>query len=371
MKIVHLLYELKFSGAEVMYVDAAPLLQENGYALTVMATAPNLGEYAPRFQQAGYRVVHKPYPRGCDIGARFRFLKWFLHFLRSGDYDVVHIHVNAFLWVMSFYTRIAGKQPVYTFHNVFPSHWYSYPYHLWRRWSAKKLFGCKFQSISDSVHEHELKYFHNKTVKIYNWYGTRRFFLPQEGERAAVRKQLEIPEDALVLISIGGCSHIKRHSDIIRALPLILDHIPSIVYLHLGEGNTEADEEKLANELQVADHVRFMGNCTEVRKFLIASDIYLMTSTHEGISITTIEAMACGIPTILYDVAGLRDFNKNGENSILIPEDYRILAHKVVELHSNPEISQRLAASAKTYVDKVFLMERNVLEIIKLYKKKL
>lgn len=49
MKVIHFLYELKFSGAEIMYVDAAPIFQKFGCELTVVNTAPQLGEYASSF----------------------------------------------------------------------------------------------------------------------------------------------------------------------------------------------------------------------------------------------------------------------------------------------------------------------------------
>lgn len=367
MKILHILYELKFSGAEIMYVDAAPLLQDRGCKLTVMATASNLGEYAPYFRQAGYEVVHNPYPRGLNVITRFRYYRQLILFLKRGNFDVVHIHVNAFMWALAFCTWVAGKRPVYTFHSIFPSHYYSYLYHVLQRWSAKNIFGCRFQSISDTVYENELNYYHNKTKKVYNWYGTSRFFPSLNGEKDRIREELDIPKDALVLISIGACSENKRHSEIIKALPLIAKEIPSVIYLHLGEGDIETDEKELAAELGVYTLIRFYGNQTDVRNFLVASDIYLMTSKFEGISITTIEAMACGIPAILYDVAGLRDFNKTGENSCLIPEDHQLLAEKVIELYSHPEISGRLSLNARKLVDKTYHMEKNVPEIFNLY----
>lgn len=368
MKIVHILYELKFSGAEIMYVDAAPLLLDKECELTVMGTASNLGEYAPYFLRAGYEVVHNPYPRGWNVRARVRYYIRFIQFLKKGNFDVVHIHVNAFMWALAFYTWLAGKRSVYTYHSVFPSHFYSYLYHVFQRWSAKNVFQCKLQSISDSVYDHELSYYHNKTKKVYNWYGANRFFPAYEGERNHIRKELYIPMDALVLISVGGCSSNKRHSEIIKALPYIVEAYPSVLYLHIGEGNTEVEEKKLAAEMKIDKHVRFYGIQTDVRRFLVASDIYLMTSRSEGISITTIEAMACGIPVILYNVAGLRDFNKTGENSCLIPEDHKVLAEKVIELHSDPAVVARLSASGRALVNHVYHMDKNVPEIINLYK---
>lgn len=65
-----------------------------------------------------------------------------------------------------------------------------------------------------------------------------------------------------------------------------------------------------------------------------------MPSKHEGIPITTIEAMACLTPSILYNVPGLRDFNKNKECSKVIEEDYNALAKTIVELYRDKKATK-------------------------------
>lgn len=367
MKILHILHELKFSGAEIMYVDAAPVFKKLGCELSVFATANQLGEFAPYFERAGYQVLHKPYPSLKNYFSRILFFAETVRYLRKNKIDVLHIHSFAAMWGLALCAWLAGKRSVYTFHNVFPTRIVTYPYHVLLRWSAKYIFKCRFQTISDSVYNHELNFYHNRTIKIYNWYGNERFYPANEGEKRMARKELGIDLDALVLISVGGCSSIKRHSDIIQALPAILKEKPNCIYLHLGKGETEKKEIELATTLDISNNIRFCGNQTDVRNYLIASDIYLMTSRFEGISITTIEAMACQIPAILYDVPGLRDFNSNGKNSILIKEDYHLLAEQVIFFKDNPTAALEMAKEAKEFVDRNFLMQKNAEKIFKLY----
>ncbi|TDD95067.1 glycosyltransferase [Flavobacterium cellulosilyticum] len=368
MKVIHILNSLKFSGAEIMYVDAAPIFQAKGCELTVMATADKLGEYATYFEKAGYQVLHLSMPPLKNYLRRIHYYKTIIKLLRKEQYDVVHIHSSAARWGFAFCAWVANIKSIYTFHNVFSSRFLSYPYHYLQRWSAKKVFKCQFQTISDSVHDNELKRYHNETIKVYNWYGNARYYPASEGEKVTVRKELGIGEQTLVLISVGGCSHVKRHTDIIKALPLILKLIPDCLYLHLGKGCSEEEEKQLANDLGVANHIRFCGNQEAVRKHLIASDIYLMPSRFEGIPITTIEAMACKIPAILYDVPGLCDFNKSGKNSVLIAEDYHVLADSVIELFSNKKEATKIAKKAKNFVDSTFSIEDNVHRIYDLYR---
>lgn len=367
MKIIHILHELKFSGAEIMYVGAAPLFQEKGCELTVVATAYELGEYAPFFEKTGYAVKHIPSPSVSNLWKRLLFVVRFIRLLKVEKFDVVHNHSSGTYWIMAFCARVAGIRSVYTFHNVFPTHFYSYPYHLWLRWSAKYLFGCKFQTISDSVFTHELELYHNRTTKIYNWYNSFAFSPAKENEKREVRVKLNIPQDAFVIVSVGGCSPVKRHSEIIQAIPEIRKQIPNLFYMHLGTGELEANEIRLAKELNVNQYIGFYGNQTDVRSYLITSDIYLMTSQYEGIPISTIEALACKIPAILYNVPGLRDFNREIETSIIIAEDYLVLAESVISLYKDLEKRNQLRESGYRFVNKKYSMLENAGEIYNLY----
>lgn len=367
MKVLHILYELKFSGAEIMYVDAARYFQSQGCSLTVMSTSQSIGEFAPHFSKSGYNLIHKPFLRGRNIFKKIKYGREVIKSFKDEDFDVIHVHVNKFMLFFTFCAWIAGIKSVYTFHNVFPSRLHSFPYHVLRRFVAKNIFGCKFQSISDSVYEHELKYYFNRTKKIYNWYNSDRFYPAHLDERKHIREQLNISPDSLVLISIGGCSDIKRHSEIFKALPIICKRFHNTVYLHLGKGETEENEMELAKELGVSQNVLFLNNQVDVRKYLIASDVYVMPSKFEGISITTIEAMACGIPALLYNVPGLRDFNKNDENSTLIEEDYKLLAENVIYLFLNSQIAHSQSVRALNMVNTTYDLSINASQIYQLY----
>ena len=366
MRILHLLNELKFSGAEIMYVDAAPVFQKLGCELTVVNTAKELGEYTPYFKNAGYSIIHQYIPH--PIIQQWKIRKELIQLI-SG-YDVIHIHRSDLRWIMSYCAWKIGCKAIYTTHNVFRSHWYSYPLHYMQRWTAYHLFHCTFQTISDSVDANERNYYHSRTTLVYNWYGNKRFYPATEEEKKQTRLELNIPQDSLVFISVGGCSHIKRHHDIIKAMPEILKKYPNAIYLHLGQGNTLEEEKELATCLHVKQNIRFCGNQKDVRKYLIASDIYVMPSKHEGIPITTIECMGTGIPTILYNVPGLKDFNKEKECSLLIPENAEVLAKSTIELYEDKKKQSLLIKNGKEFVDTYFNMEKNVRKIFELYTSK-
>lgn len=366
MNIIHILNELKFSGAEIMYVSAVNEFKRMGCQLYVVNTSLKLGEYTSEFEKAGYIVLHWPYSSSSFLDT-YNYTKQVINYLKQNSIDVVHIHASSMRGIMAYSAWRAGCRAVYTFHNVFPSRNISYLYHILQRLIIKKIFNCKFQTISDSVYINEKRKYLNNTELVYNWYNHNLFFTANNQEKKKTRRELDIDENTLVLISVGGCSPIKQHSDIIKALPIILEVFPNTIYLHLGSGLTLPNEQQLARTLNVENYIRFEGNKIDVRKYLISSDIYLMPSKFEGIPITTIEALACGIPAILYNVPGLRDFNKSAECSLLIEKDYRKLAENVIKLFQNKEKQLELAINGKLFVDKNFSMKTNTQKIYNLY----
>lgn len=367
MKILHVLNELKFSGAEIMYTSASQIFQDLGCDLTVLETSYTYGEYAPHFKEVGYKVIHKPYPK--KIRQRIQYYREIIELFNDEKYDVIHIHRSNMKFGMSFCAYKAGIKSIYTIHNVFKSHWYSYFLHLLQRLIMQYIFKCTFQAISDTVYMHERKYYHNKyVVPIFNWYNTNCFYPSSTDEKQIIRNKLGLPQNNLLIISIGGCSPIKRHHEIIKALPLIIKNIPNTTYIHLGSGISLDEEKELAKKLHVDKYIKFYGNQSNVREYLIASDIYIMCSTHEGISITTIEAMACKIPAILYNVPGLRDFNKEKECAILIPESPTIMAETIISLYKNNIKQHILTENAYNFINSNFDMKTNVNKIFKLYK---
>ncbi len=366
MKVLHVLDKLSFSGAELMYVSAASYFQKFDCQLFVLNTSITLGEFSIYFEKAGYQVLHYPYVK--TLGGKLAFYNRLRNFLKEEGIDVVHVHRNDIEFGIACCAWTCGIKCVCTHHSIYRSNWYSIGYHRFLRWSMTKLFGCCQQSISNSVFENEKCYYHNDTILVNNWYDCEKFYPAFEAEKNIVRKELGISQNAKVLISVGSCRQLKRHKDIIDAVAIIKKKYPVICYLHVGMGDLIVDEKNYAKQKSVDSNIRFVGNQTDVRKYLIASDVYVMTSHLEGLSLSTIEAMACGVPAVLYDVPGLKDFNLEKECSIQVKETPVQLADGCLLLFQDMNRTKQLVDNALDLVHSKFDMETNVKEILALYK---
>lgn len=366
MKIVHVFNELKFSGAEKMYVEAAKLFQDKGCELIAVATGNQIGEYSTFFKDAGFTLFHLPIPNLKEHPVQFiKYVISFSKFLKKEKVSLLHIHVNQKFWWYALSSKIAGIRSIRTVHNIFINSKKIYWLKYWfERWSSKLCFGLVFQSIGDSVEKNELRYC-NKTTKIYNWYSPS--FLPGTlSEKTEIREKLSILEGKFVIISVGGCSNIKSHTEIIKCLPVLSNNI-DILYLHLGSGSTECEEIDLATNLGVINKIRFEGNKDNIRDYLIASDVYVMSSKFEGLSIASIEALAVGVPAIVYNNPGVKDVIVNGYNGFLIEPEYHLLSQKIELLFMNPTMRIEMGTAATSYCEENFSMKKNAERIFKLY----
>lgn len=342
---------------------AAPLLKECGIELHALSTGKSKGDYADILENAGYKIHHIPFSKNP------KYFWWLHKELRKGRYDVVHIHPErAFVW-HSFIAKIAGaKLIVRTVHSIFNFKGTLRLRKYFSRWFARQILKVQFLSISDSVALIEKENFNNLTKKIYNWIDENKFYpLDSIEEKKELRKQLGIGEDKFVVISVGACSPVKRHYAVIEALAKTSEKSSSIVYLHLGSGELLNNEKELAKKLGVSDNIVFAGQKENVRDYLVASDLFVMISEYEGLSIASLEAMFCGLPLLVYDTYGLRDVIIDSYNGILL-KNLNNLNKKILEVYNSSELRKTFSENSIKLAKEKFSMEKSVKEIIELYK---
>src|SRR5262249_32705801 len=109
-----------------------------------------------------------------------------------------------------------------------------------------------------------------------------------------------------IVLSVGRLDRVKDFGTLVRAMAKVVIDIPEAVLLIAGGGDEPYRDEliRLAHELGVADHVRFLGSRRDVPAWLAACDVFALTSVTEALSMTILEAMATGRPVLATDVGG-------------------------------------------------------------------
>lgn len=165
-------------------------------------------------------------------------------------------------------------------------------------------------------------------------------------DRAAKRREIGVPEDAFVMISVGELNRNKNQQIGIRALAA-LDR-QDVYYWIVGHGRTQARLERLARRLSVADRVRFLGYRDDVPELYRAADVCLFPSVREGLGLAAVEGLAAGLPLVCSANRGTAEYARNGENAFVCAHDSVEAFRDAMEhLYSDVELRKRLGENGQ------------------------
>lgn len=137
--------------------------------------------------------------------------------------------------------------------------------------------------------------------------------------RAEMRRELGIPDSAVVLVSAGALNKRKNYVPIIEALSMIRRQ--NCYYLICGEGPYLGRLKKLVGEKKLENNILFLGYRTDVLDIMRCADVFVLSSHREGLPRVTMEAMALGLPCVVSDIRGNRDLIIQGKNGYLCEPD--------------------------------------------------
>ncbi len=114
----------------------------------------------------------------------------------------------------------------------------------------------------------------------------------------------------------------------------------------------------MAWSLGIADRIVFAGQQTDVSAYLQKSRIFLLTSDSEGLALSLMEAMMCGLPAVTSDVGDLKDLVKNGVNGWLVPRrNVQAFSEKVISILQDTTLYRQFSFHARTDAMRVSLPE--------------
>jgi N-acetyl-alpha-D-glucosaminyl L-malate synthase BshA len=170
-----------------------------------------------------------------------------------------------------------------------------------------------------------------------------------------------------VLIHVSNFRPVKRVQDVIKIFHLVRQKIPAKLFL-VGDGPDRSNCEKLARELDLTSHIRFLGKQGELIPLLSASDLFLMPSQSESFGLSALEAMACEIPVISTSVGGLPELIVHGETGYIAEiGDIDRMAKYAIDLLTNEARYKMFAAASRKRAVEVFSADKVIDQYEKYY----
>jgi len=172
------------------------------------------------------------------------------------------------------------------------------------------------------------------------------------GERAALRAQLRMPDDAFVVGSVGRLARVKGYDRLLAAFRAASGGARRMILLLVGDGPERDALAEQARTLCVADRVVFAGFRKQPRALLEVMDLFVLPSRGEGLSVSLLEAMAAGCPVAVTDAGESREVIDDGRAGLLLPDDEAawpamLRAHAAGE---GPQEAEQRAAVARSRV---------------------
>jgi colanic acid/amylovoran biosynthesis glycosyltransferase len=155
-----------------------------------------------------------------------------------------------------------------------------------------------------------------------------------------------------------------------KGLPILFESLRILqargydLQLTLAGGGEDRDKlEQLASELGISQRVAFVGYLgqEEVREHLRRSDIFILPSFAEGVPVSLMEAMACGVPVLSTYVGGIAELVETGETGLLVPAgDSNVLSEAIARYCDDLELRRRVSRLAREKIESSFNLGQEV-----------
>jgi len=177
----------------------------------------------------------------------------------------------------------------------------------------------------------------------------------------AALAEFGFPQGDPVVGILGWLRPEKDHATFLRAARIVIDEMPRVRFLVIGDGERRPQLEALCSELRITPNVHFAGARGDVARMLCAIDVFALTSTTECLPMALLEAMACARPAVCTAVGGVTEVVKDGETGYLVPpKDPARLAARLVRLLSDPQTARRMGRAGRHRVEAEFGLDRSV-----------
>jgi len=195
-------------------------------------------------------------------------------------------------------------------------------------------------------------------------------------ERSVLLKQLDLPVDAQLLLTVGRLVKRKGVAWFVDAvMPDLVKAHPHLMYLVVGEGDEQSAIEAAIARHQLDNHIRLLGRVSDDVRTAVyhAADIFVMPNIEvpgdiEGFGLVLLEATTFSLPTVAADIQGIRDAVTDGENGLLLQtQDAKAFQKHINEWLNNPSAARGFGAQARQFTLDTFQWEKLVVRYIELY----
>lgn len=370
MNVLYLTNHLNIGGITSYVLSLATGFKKRGHNVYIASSG---GELISRFIAEGIVYIRIPTKTKQEFSptvliSLFKLLKY----INEKEIHIVHSNTRVTQVLGCFIQRFSGIPHISTCHGFFKARF------------SRKIFPCwgkKVIAISEAVKEHLVLDFglrHQDIRVIYNGIDIDKFkILPPKrdpakgGENAKIKIEAKdkfgLGESPVVGI-VARLSDVKGHIYLIQAMKNVLEKIPDVELLIVGEGRMKEDLINLTGHLGIEKNVFFVPSVMDTSDALSAMDLFVLPSLQEGLGLSIMEAMAAGLAVVGSDIGGLKSLIRHGHNGLLVkPADVEGLSCAILELLKDPQKRTILGSNARDFIKQNFSQNKMVTQTERVY----
>jgi glycosyltransferase involved in cell wall biosynthesis len=348
LAIGHVVLSLDVGGLERVVATLARAQRQAGDRVSVYCLDRD-GILAASLPGDGVPVhVVRRAARGFDAAAALRLARM----LRADGVQVVHCHNHGALVYGALAARfVPGARVVYTIHGAITSA---------RRSTARFLkLGLVHEVVFVSAHARSVGrgagLLDNPHVHTIVNGVDLSAYESGTGDGNQVRREHNIPDNAPVCGIVARLTEAKDHANLFAAVAIASETYPSLYCLVVGDGELRAQLTALVEQRGLSAAIRFVGARKNVRDYLAAMDVFVLSSVTEGLAMTLLEAMAAARPIVATRVGGNSEAVKDGVTGTLVPaSDAPALAHAIMSMLEDPAGARRMGAAGRERAERLF-----------------
>lgn len=363
LKVLHITFDMGLGGTEQVIRQ---LVTENKQAQienTILCIDGKVGPLGEMLAEQGVSVLQYQRAPGFDQ----HLISHIRSLVKEQRFHIVHCHqYTPYLYgfLGGFFT---GAKIVFTEHGRFHPDRHRYKALIINPVMA--LMTSAVVAISKATKSALAQYEFIPRFKTNVIYNGIQGLSKDPGMTAELREQLNIREDQYVVGTVARLDPVKNQPMMMNAFKLFLQHKPNAVLLMVGDGPDRDKLEALAKTLSIEEQVIFTGFISKPVHHLALMDLFLLSSHTEGTSMTLLEAMSLGIPTVATAVGGNPEIVEEGKTGFLTPaDDAQGFCDGMVKIASNPELAEAMSKCSQQRFESQFSVAQMSKCYVELYR---
>lgn len=351
--ILHAIDTTGPGGAETVFLDLTENLTLDGYRSIAIIKGPGWVEEQLKRRNITYYIVKQG--NGLSLSYYLKLIR----IIRKNNVRLIQAHLLGSTLTYSIISLALRLPLVATLHgrvDVNPKERFIYLKNWIMKAGVKRLIAVS-NDLASYIQDRGL--FNKSDIRvIYNGIDTDKY---KKTDAKDIRKQLQLEQGAVLIGSVGNVRPAKAYDILIHAAKVAVQQNPQIHFVIAGHQKPElmARLNDLIDQAGVRHHVHFIGFQQNSAAFLGQMDLFALSSSSEGFSISTIEAMATGLAVVVTRCGGPEEIVIHEKTALMVPiNDANSLAASLLRLINDDTLRQNLATAGQRHAQQYFSMDK-------------